>query len=477
MAHIERARTEREFRFVSTDSTVSNVPSPVSSPVSFLSLGLVDPILRALTAEGYQVPTPIQAQAIPHLLRGRDLLGCARTGTGKTAAFALPILDRFARAPRPTRPGVRALVLAPTRELALQVHESFTTYGRHLRVTSAAIFGGVGQGPQVQALRRGTDVIVATPGRLLDLMQQGHARLDTVEVLVLDEADRMLDMGFIQPIRRILQKLPRQRQNLLFSATMPQEIAALASGILVDPARVAVDPVSSSATTVTQKVLFVDRGGKQALLRETLRDPAAKRVLVFTRTKHGANRCAQQLDRSGIRAAAIHGNKSQGARQKALDGFKSGSVHVLVATDIAARGIDVDGVTHVINLDIPNEPESYVHRIGRTGRAGAGGIALSFCDSEERTYLREIERLTGKKLEVVGAPPGQRQEERPAPPRRLEGSERRQERTEHRQERPRPAAVRADDRPIAHPRPVVGHGPPAAPAPSYGRGLRRVGRR
>jgi len=452
---------------VSIDSTVTETKSP-SSLVSFPSLGLVEPLLRALTAEGYQVPTPIQAQAIPHLLRGRDLLGCARTGTGKTAAFALPILDRFARAPRPQRPGIRALVLAPTRELALQVHESFTTYGRNLRVTSAAIFGGVGQGPQVQALRRGTDVIVATPGRLLDLMQQGHARLDTVEVLVLDEADRMLDMGFIQPIRRILEKLPRRRQNLLFSATMPSEIASLAAGILVDPARVAVDPVSSSAETVTQKVLFVDRGGKQALLRETLRDPAARRVLVFTRTKHGANRCAQQLDRAGIRAAAIHGNKSQGARQKALDGFKAGSVHVLVATDIAARGIDVDGITHVINLDIPNEPESYVHRIGRTGRAGAGGVAISFCDSEERTYLRSIERLTGKKLEVVGAPPAtqhrreeRRFEERPAP--------------QPRTERPMPR----EERPVAHARPMVGHSAPPspAPAPAWGRGLRRVGRR
>jgi ATP-dependent RNA helicase RhlE len=453
---------------------------------AFADLGLVEPILRAVTAEGYSTPTPIQAQAIPHLLRGRDLLGCARTGTGKTAAFALPILDRFARTPRP-RPGIRALVLAPTRELALQVQESFVTYGRNLRISSAAIFGGVGQGPQVQALRRGTDVIVATPGRLLDLMQQGHVRLDTVEVLVLDEADRMLDMGFIQPIRRILAALPRKRQNLLFSATMPEEIAHLASGILVDPARIAVDPVSSSAETVSQKVMFVDRGSKQALLREVLKDPAASRVLVFTRTKHGANRCAQQLERTGFHAAAIHGNKTQGARQKALEGFKSGSVRVLVATDIAARGIDVDNVTHVINLDIPNEPESYVHRIGRTGRAGSGGIALSFCDGEERTYLRQIERLTGKKLEVVGTPPagwsqgGQapRTEHRPRMedrPRAEHRPRQEQPRMEHRpraEERPR-----TEDRPRAAeaPRPTpVAHG--GAHPPSFGRGLRRVGRR
>jgi ATP-dependent RNA helicase RhlE len=466
---------ERETLFVSIDSSIPTNNNTITTEPSFHSLGLVEPILAALTSEGYQTPTPIQAQTIPYLMKGRDLLGCARTGTGKTAAFALPILDRFARAARPARPGIRALVLTPTRELCLQVQESFATYGRNLRVTSHAIFGGVGQGPQVQALRRGTDVIVATPGRLLDLMQQGHVRLDAVEVLVLDEADRMLDMGFIQPIRRILEKLPRKRQNLLFSATMPSEIASLAAGILVDPAKVAVDPVSSSATTVTQKVMFVERGSKQALLRETLRDPAAKRVLVFTRTKHGANRCAQQLERSGIQAAAIHGNKSQGARQKALDGFKAGGVHVLVATDIAARGIDVDGITHVINLDIPNEPESYVHRIGRTGRAGAGGIALSFCDHEERTYLRQIERLTGKKIDVIGTPPADRRPEpRRDEPRRDDRPMAGPPRAEHRPSTPQ--FTRTEERP-AHPRPVSGHSAPPAAAPSFGRGMRRVGRR
>jgi ATP-dependent RNA helicase RhlE len=361
---------------------------------------LAEPLLRALKAQGYETPTPIQAQAIPPLLQGHDLLGCAQTGTGKTAAFALPILDRLSRT-RAARPGVRVLVLTPTRELAAQVRESFVSYGQFLRFRCATVFGGVGQEGQVQALRRGAEVVIATPGRLLDLMEQGHAPLSTVEVLVLDEADRMLDMGFIQPIRRVLAALPRVRQTLLFSATMPPEIAKLAANILKDPTRIAVDPVSSTVDRISQRVLFVERGSKPALLREVLRDPAADRVLVFTRTKHGANKVAQQLDRAGIATAAIHGNKSQGARQRALADFKDARVRVLVATDIAARGIDVDGISHVINLDVPNEPESYVHRIGRTARAGAAGVALSFCDSEERTYLRAIERLTGTRLEVV----------------------------------------------------------------------------
>jgi ATP-dependent RNA helicase RhlE len=361
-------------------------------------------LLRALASEGYHTPTPIQAQAIPPLLLGRDLLGCARTGTGKTAAFALPILDRLARATA-ARAGARALVLTPTRELAAQVAASFCTYGKYLRFRCATIYGGVGQEPQVQALRRGVDVIIATPGRLLDLMEQGHVRLGGIEVLVLDESDRMLDMGFIQPIRRVLAALPRVRQTLLLSATMPTEIAALASAILVDPARIAVDPASTLVEGVSQRVLFVERSAKPALLREVLRDPAASRVLVFTRTKHGANRVAQHLERAGIATAAIHGNKTQGARQRALADFKDARVRVLVATDIAARGIDVDGITHVINLDVPNEPESYVHRIGRTARAGAAGVALSFCDGEERSYLRAIERLTGRRLDVVSDHP------------------------------------------------------------------------
>jgi ATP-dependent RNA helicase RhlE len=365
-------------------------------------LGLIDPVRRAVRGAGYDAPTPIQNQAIPHLLAGKDLLGCAQTGTGKTAAFALPILDRLARTRRePGRRGPRALVLAPTRELALQIAESFRDYGRHLSIGVAVVFGGVGQGPQVDALRRDTDVVVATPGRLLDLIGQGHAKFDALETLVLDEADRMLDMGFIDPIRKIIAVLPRRRQTLMFSATMPTEIHKLAQTILKDPVQISVAPVSAPATGVAQWVLHVDRANKRALLAEVLKDPAMTRVLVFTRTKHGANRVADQLERAGVRAAAIHGNKSQGARQRALDAFKKGHARVLVATDIAARGVDVDGVTHVINFELPNEPESYVHRIGRTARAGASGVALSFCDAEERGSLRAIERLTRVPVKVV----------------------------------------------------------------------------
>jgi ATP-dependent RNA helicase RhlE len=376
---------------------------PVSAPAtSFDSLGLIDPLRRAVLGAGYETPTPIQSKAIPHLLAGKDVLGCAQTGTGKTAAFALPILDRLARTKRaPDKRGPRALVLAPTRELALQIAESFQTYGRHLSLSTAVVFGGVGQGPQVEAFRRNTDVIVATPGRLIDLMGQGHARFDALEALVLDEADRMLDMGFIDPIRRIIAVLPRKRQTLMFSATMPTDILKLAHSILVDPVQLSVAPVATTAEGITQWVMHVERSQKRALLSEVLRDPAMTRVLVFTRTKHGANRVAEQLDRSGVTAAAIHGNKSQAARQRALGAFKQGQVRVLVATDIAARGVDIDAVTHVINFELPNEPESYVHRIGRTARAGASGIALSFCDAEERGSLRAIERLTRTPIKVV----------------------------------------------------------------------------
>jgi ATP-dependent RNA helicase RhlE len=373
-----------------------------TTTASFNSLGLADPLLRAVTGAGYQTPTPIQSQAIPHLMEGRDLLGCAQTGTGKTAAFALPILDRLTRTARSAdRRGPRALILAPTRELAMQIADSFRDYGRHLSLRVAVVFGGVGQGPQVEALRRNAEVVVATPGRLLDLIGQGHARFEALETLVLDEADRMLDMGFIDPIRRIISVLPRLRQTLMFSATMPPEILKLAKSILVDPVQVSVTPVSRTADNITQWVLHVDRSNKRALLGQVLRDPAMKRVMVFTRTKHGANRVAEQLDRSGVRAAAIHGNKSQSARQKALSSFKEGHIRVLVATDIAARGVDIDGVTHVINFELPNEPESYVHRIGRTARAGASGVALSFCDPEERDCLRAIERLTRVPVQVV----------------------------------------------------------------------------
>jgi ATP-dependent RNA helicase RhlE len=373
---------------------------------SFSQLEIIEPIRRALHTEGYTVPTPIQAQAIPLLLAGRDLLGCAQTGTGKTAAFAIPILTRLAgTARREGLRGPRALVLAPTRELASQIGESFATYGRHLPLRHVVVFGGVGQKPQVDGIRRGAEILVATPGRLLDLMQQGHVRLDGVEALVLDEGDRMLDMGFIQPIRRIVAAVPRQRQTMLFSATLPPDIVALASGMLHNPATVSVTPTASTAEKVSQWVLHVQTNNKRNLLAEVLRDRAMARVLVFTRTKHGANRVAEHLNRGGVCTEAIHGNKSQSARERALAGFKKGNVRVLVATDIASRGIDVDGITHVINFELPNEPESYVHRIGRTGRAGAAGIALSFCDPSERTFLRDIERLTRARLRVVQSHP------------------------------------------------------------------------
>jgi len=393
-------------RLPDSSSSIAIAPAALPSRKAahasgFAALGLLEPILRAVASEGYSTPTPIQLQAIPHVLQGRDLLGCAQTGTGKTAAFALPLLHHLSEPGRDRRPGPRVLVLAPTRELAVQICESFTVYGRNLPHRCAAIFGGVSQQAQVSALRRGVDVLVATPGRLLDLMSQGHVPLGSVETLVLDEADRMLDMGFIDPIRRVIAKLPAKRQNLLFSATMPAPIAALADQILRNPAKVSVTPVASTVDKVTQWVLFVRQSDKRALLREVLRDPALTRAIVFTRTKAGANRVARDLDGAGVAAEAIHGNKSQNARQRALGAFREGQVRVLVATDIAARGIDVDGISHVINFELPNEPESYVHRIGRTARAGARGVALSFCDASERTYLREIERLTRATIAVV----------------------------------------------------------------------------
>jgi ATP-dependent RNA helicase RhlE len=369
---------------------------------TFDTLNLVEPIRRAVAAEGYTTPTPIQAQAIPHLLTGRDLLGVAQTGTGKTAAFALPILQRLTEHRRPATPKCpRALILTPTRELAVQIEQSFKTYGRHLGLRHAVVFGGVGQVPQAQALARGLDILVATPGRLLDLMGQNLCRLDKLEVFVLDEADRMLDMGFIHDVRRIIKTLPEERQTLLFSATMPNDIANLASSILRDPAKVEVTPVASTAERIDQWVLFVEKGDKRALLGEVLKDSGIKRALVFTRTKHGANRLAEQLERMGVSSDAIHGNKSQTARQRALADFTAGKLRILVATDIAARGIDIDGITHVINYELPNVPESYVHRIGRTARAGAEGVALSFCDVEEREYLRDIERLIRRSIPVV----------------------------------------------------------------------------
>ncbi|MBN1283399.1 MAG: DEAD/DEAH box helicase [Proteobacteria bacterium] len=368
---------------------------------SFEKLRLAAPIARALAAERYERPTPIQAAAIPHLLAGRDLIGCAQTGTGKTAAFALPILQRLAadRRRAPAR-SARALVLTPTRELAAQVGESFRTYGRHLGLTHALVFGGVGQTPQVKALSRGVDILVATPGRLLDLMNQGHANLSGVEVFVLDEADRMLDMGFLPDMKRVIAKLPRERQTLLFSATMAPEIQGLAEGMLKDPVKVAVDPPASTVERVEERVHFVDEGNKRALITDLLRSSEIGRALVFTRTKHGANRLVKQLAQSSIEARAIHGNKSQTARTAALADFRAGACRVLVATDIAARGIDVDGISHVINFDIPNEPASYVHRIGRTARAGASGKAISLCAAAERAYLSDIERLLKRPVPV-----------------------------------------------------------------------------
>ena len=370
--------------------------------MQFVHLELCEPILRALATEGYSTATPVQAQAIPHALKGRDILGSAQTGTGKTAAFALPILQRFATTPRTAGSAkrARALVLCPTRELASQIVDSFRAYGANLHVRQTLIFGGVNQNPQVASLHRGTDVIVATPGRLLDLMNQGHVDLSGVEVLVLDEADRMLDMGFIHDIRRITVKLPANRQTMLFSATMPREIRQLAESLLRDPATVQVAPVASTADGVEQSVYFVEKGNKAALLAHLVQNLPMFRTIVFTRTKHGADRVVRHLHASGIRSEAIHGNKSQNARERALSNFRANKIPVLVATDIASRGIDVDGITHVVNYDISPEPETYVHRIGRTARAGAKGSAISLCSPDEVPDLKAIERLIRRTIPV-----------------------------------------------------------------------------
>jgi len=375
----------------------------------FNALQLAAPLVRALADEGYTTPTPIQSQAIPPVMEGRDLLGCAQTGTGKTAAFALPILHRLYVAGKDGshRKGShpRALILSPTRELATQIGESFAAYGRHAGLKHTVIFGGVNQFHQVKALHRGVDIIVATPGRLLDLMQQKHVHLDAVKVFVLDEADRMLDMGFIAPIRKIAAALPKppaaQRQTLLFSATMPREIMHLADSLLQNPVKVSVTPVASVVPLIDQSVYMVPKKLKQPLLEHLLKDSAIVRALVFTRTKHGADKVSRRLKSVGVNNDAIHGNKSQNNRQRALDGFRAGRLRVLVATDVAARGIDIDNVTHVFNFDMPHEPESYVHRIGRTGRAGATGIAIAFCDPDERPMLRDIERLINKKVNAI----------------------------------------------------------------------------
>ena len=368
---------------------------------TFKELDLIEPLQRALAGESYETPTPIQAKTIPAALDRRDVLGCAQTGTGKTAAFALPILNRLGQQNRranPNRPFV--LVLAPTRELAIQIGQSFETYGRHLNIRHALVYGGVNQTSQVRAMNRGSHVLVATPGRLLDLMNQGHIKLDQLEVFVLDEADRMLDMGFMPDIKRIIRELPKRRQSLFFSATMAPAIVELTKTLLSDPIRVNVTPKSRSVDNIEQRVVFVPKKGKQDLLQRVLSGRGVERAIVFTKTKRAANIVAERLNRMGLKSAAIHGNKSQNARQRALDAFRNQHVKILVATDVAARGIDIDGVTHVINFDLPMEPEAYVHRIGRTGRAGAKGIALSFCSPGDQSDLTAIERLIGLNIPV-----------------------------------------------------------------------------
>jgi len=373
----------------------------------FQDLNIIEPILRALKTEGYTTPTPIQEQAIPILLQQKDLLGCAQTGTGKTAAFAIPILqllyqDRLQHKEQKT---IKALILTPTRELAIQIDESFAAYGKHTGLKHLVIFGGVNQNPQTDALRRGVDILVATPGRLLDLMNQRFVHLDHIKMLVLDEADRMLDMGFVHDVKKIIAKVPAKRQTLFFSATMPKEIQQLADTILNKPEKVEVTPVSSTADTIQQALYYVEKNDKRALLAHILKDKEIKTALVFTRTKHGADKVVKDLIRVGITAEAIHGNKSQNARQRALSNFKNRTTRVLIATDIAARGIDIDELTHVINYELPNIPETYVHRIGRTGRAGLNGIALSFCDQEEIEFLKDIHKLISKQIPVEEAHP------------------------------------------------------------------------
>ena len=365
----------------------------------FIDLGLAKPLLKALEAEGYTTPTPIQAQAIPSVMLGRDLLGIAQTGTGKTAAFALPILHRLAedRKPAPRR-GARCVVLSPTRELASQIAESFRTYGAHMGFTVTVVFGGAKYGPQIKALATGVDILVATPGRLIDHLGERTADLSSTEILVLDEADQMLDLGFLQPIRRIVSGMSRKRQNLFFSATMPTEIGKLAGELLVNPVQVSVAPAATTVERVEQQLLFIEAPRKRALLAELFADPAMARALVFTRTKRGADRVQKYLEVAGIVSAAIHGDKTQSQRERALAAFKGGKVRALIATDIAARGIDVDGVTHVIQYELPQTPEAYVHRIGRTARAGAAGIAISFCADDERSLLRDIQKVTRQTL-------------------------------------------------------------------------------
>jgi ATP-dependent RNA helicase RhlE len=429
----------------------------LTTPISFSDLALSPLVLRSLAEEGYATPTPIQAKAIPHVLAGRDLFGCAQTGTGKTAAFALPLIDRMLATPRAAAPRrCRTLVLAPTRELAGQIHQSFLAYGRHAGITSAVIYGGVGQQPQARAMMKGIDVLVATPGRLLDLIGQRLVDIRSTEFLVLDEADRMLDMGFIHDMRKIIAMVPRDRQTLFFSATLPTEVRSLADTMLRDPLEVHVTPQATSAETVSQSVVFVPKKEKKATLVKLLKAEAMPRVIVFTRTKHGADKLHRDLDKAGINAAAIHGNKTQGQRERALAAFKSQRPPVLIATDIAARGIDVDHVSHVVNFDLPHEPETYVHRIGRTGRAGQTGEAVSFCDAEEHSRLKAIEQLIRRSLTRQNEPSHEPVVER-EPQRR---------RSPRGRARPAPRGGRTE--PMAAPAPVA-----TAVAPAAGRQRRK----
>ncbi|OPX42265.1 ATP-dependent RNA helicase RhlE [Ruminiclostridium hungatei] len=374
----------------------------------FEELNIITPIMKALKAEGYEAPTPIQEQAIPAILAGRDLLGCAQTGTGKTAAFTIPLLQilRRDKMDEKNQCAIKALILVPTRELAVQIGDSLSAYGRFTRIRHTVLFGGVSQAPQTKALKDGVEILVATPGRLLDLMGQGYIRLDQIKFFVLDEADRMLDMGFLRDVKKIMTKLPAEKQMLLFSATMPPEIKSMADNILSNPVKVEVTPVSSTVDTIDQSVYFVEKRDKKALLIKLLRNKSVDSVLVFTRTKHGADNVVRNLTKARITAQAIHGDKSQVARQNALNNFKARNTRVLVATDIAARGIDIKELSHVINFDLPNMPETYVHRIGRTGRAGMGGTALSFCDNEEKAYLKDIQKLISKEIPVIEEQPG-----------------------------------------------------------------------
>ncbi len=393
---------------VSTPITPEMMAAVEASP--FTALGLLQPLVRAVLEDGYEAPTPVQREVIPHIIAARDILAGAQTGTGKTAAFVLPLLQRLHAAPPPASPRVRVLILTPTRELASQIGESIAAYGRHLRIRHTVVYGGVSQHRQEIALRQAPDMLVATPGRLLDLLNQGVVKLDGVEYFILDEADRMLDMGFIHDVKRVITAIPAMRQTLLFSATIPQTIESLAARLLKDPVRVSVTPAVTTAVNVEQSVLFVAKIDKRAALERVLREGKVERAIVFTRTKHGANRLTEQLEKSGIDSVAIHGNKSQNARERALSAFRAGTTRVLVATDVAARGIDVDGISHVINYDLPDVAESYVHRIGRTGRAGASGSAISFCDRDERGLLADIERLIRRRLPELVT-------KRPEPPR------------------------------------------------------------